>query len=282
VGLTTDGGTSYEWTATGSASGSDPYSKAGTSFTGVGTFAIGDYFYSGKQLDLTFFLGGAYNGSTMDNDLYTDGLIPTTDPYGLSTTVTTVPSNAVDWVKVELRDNGDHSTIQHSYAFFVDASGSLLNTDGTTGGKIIGAALQNYYIAVLHRNHMGIVSSAIVNLDASSPSYDFTTALSKAWDDATVTTNDAMKNVSGVFCLWEGDATDNGEVGYNGGGNDRLAVLTEVGSSTPGNTVTDTYSDNDVNMDGDVIYNGAGSDRVSILTVVGSSTPGVVYKVHLP
>ncbi len=284
IGLTTDGGTIYDWSETGAASGTDPYTMTASSFTGVGTFAVGDYFYSGKRLDLTFFLGGAYNGSNMNNDLYTSGVLltQTTDPYGLGTTVASVPTNAIDWVEVQLRDNTDNTVVQHSYAFFVDASGNLLNTDGTTGGKITGAVLQNYYVAVLHRNHLGVVSNALVPLNTATPAYDFTTSQSSAWQDVNITTNAAMKDVNGTFVLWEGDATNDGTVAYNGAGNDRLAILTEVGSSTPGNTINNTYSDNDVNMDGNVIYNGAGSDRIIVLTIVGSSTPGVVYTQHLP
>ena len=282
IGLTTDGGTTYDWSETGAASGTDPYSITNSTFTGIGTFAVGDYFYSGKRLDLTFLLGGAYNGSTMNNDLYTAGLIPLTDPYSLGTSVSSVPSNAIDWVKVELRSNADHSVVQHTYAFFIDANGNLLDTDGSTGGKITGATLQNYYVAVQHRNHLGVVSSALVDLSGATPSYDFTNLQSQAWQDGTIGTNAAMKDDGGTFVLWPGDATDNGEVGYNGAGNDRSAVLTEVGITTPGNTVNGTYSANDVNMDGDVIYNGAGSDRSTILSVVGITTPGIVYTEHIP
>lgn len=282
IGLTSDAGSTYEWAGTDAATGSDPYRLAGSTFTGVGTFAVGDYFYAGKQLDLVFFLSGAYNGSAMDNDLYTAALIPTTDPYSLGTTVTSVPSNAIDWVKVELRSNADHADVDYSFAFFVDASGNLLNTDGTTGGKITGAVLQNYYIAVTHRNHLGVVSSAVVDLSATSPTYDFTTALSSAWDDASVTTNDAMKNISGVFCLWEGDANSDGEVQYEGGNPDRISVLSAVGVSTPSNIITNTYSDNDVNMDTEVQYEGGNPDRITILSVVGVSTPSQIFYEHIP
>jgi len=284
VGLTTDNGGTYEWGGTSAASGSDPYTVAGSTFTGVGTFTVGDYYNAGKRLALKLFLAGPFNGSTMDKDLNTAGKIPTVDPYGISPDAPSIPTNAVDWVKIQLRDNGDNSSVIKNYSCFVDVNGNLLERDGTSGLNMTGFDNSTpYYVAVLHRNHFGVVSSATVDMSAASPSYDYTTAQAQAWQDGTITTNAAMKEVTtGVFGLWEGDATGNGEIAYNGGGNDRLAILTEVGSSTPGNTVLNVYSNNDVNMDADVIYNGAGSDRVSILTIVGSSTPGVVFTSHLP
>ena len=42
VGLTTNSGTTYNWKTYGSASGSDPYTRPGSTFTGIGTFAVGD------------------------------------------------------------------------------------------------------------------------------------------------------------------------------------------------------------------------------------------------
>ncbi len=286
IGLTTDAGTTYEWSETGAASGTDPYSMTNSTFTGIGTFAVGDYYYSGKRLDLKFFLAGTYNttNSNMDKTLNTASLIPTTDPYGMNTTAPSIPTDAVDWVKVILRDQTTPTTLIDSFAFFVDINGNLLDTLGNQGGKIFGVSLTQYNIEVFHRNHLPIMTSSSVDLNiAGTPSYDFTTALSQAWDDVTVTTNEAMKEVeTGVWGLWEGDATQDGSVSYNGGSNDRINVLNAVGASTPGNTVSNVYSVNDVNLSGSINYNGASNDRITILNVVGASTPGNVIQKHLP
>jgi hypothetical protein len=150
--------------------------------------------------------------------------------------------------------------------------------------KVTGIEKNNdLYVSVHHRNHLPVMSASTVSFSVAAPAYNFTTALAQAWDDATVTTNDAMKEVeSGTWALWEGDATVNGEVAYNGAGNDRIDVLNTVGASTPGNTITNTYSTKDVNMDGNVNYNGGGNDRITILNVVGASTPGSIIYKHLP
>ena len=149
--------------------------------------------------------------------------------------------------------------------------------------KFTGVAAGSYYVAVQHRNHFGIMSSSVVDLTASTPSYDFSDAQNKAWDNTSVTTNDAMKDLgSGKFGMWDGDANSDGTISYNGGGNDRIEVLNKVGASTPGNSVTDTYATEDVNMNGDVNYNGGGNDRISILNTVGASTPGATISQHIP
>jgi len=46
VGRTVDGGANYEWKQHGPSVGSDPFTQTGSVFTEVGTFTIGDYYYS--------------------------------------------------------------------------------------------------------------------------------------------------------------------------------------------------------------------------------------------
>ena len=288
VGLTTNSGVDYIWGETTAASGTNPYTVSGTHFTGVGTFTVGDYFYSGKRLDLKFFLAGAYNATNgnMDKTLNTAGLIPTTDPYGMNTTAPSIPTDAVDWVKVILRDKTTKTTLIDSFACFVDINGNLLDTLGNTGAKIFGVTLDQYYIEIFHRNHLPIMTTSSVNLNiAGTPSYDFSTALTQAWNDATVSTNDAMKEVeTGVWGLWEGDANNDGQIQYASGGNsDQGSILNEVGTTTPGNISNNVYKKTDVNMDGQVQYaSGGNSDQGTILNVIGTTTPGNIFKAHLP
>ena len=245
VGLTTNSGSSYTWSTVGAASGSGPYTRTGTGFSGIGTFAVGDYYYGGLAIDLKLFLAGAYNTTNhnMDKTLNDNSLVPTSDPYGMSTTVTSVPSNAVDWVKIVFRDGTTSTTKLDSVAKFVNQSGQVINEDGSNM-SITGLDKGSYYISVHHRNHLPAMTATTVNLSASSPSFDFTTALAQAWADATVTSNDAMKEVeNGVWALWEGDANNDGQIQYASGSN---------------------------------------SDKGSILNVIGTGTPGNIFKAHLP
>ena len=279
VGLTTNNGADYTWSETGAASGTNPYTKTGTSFTTTGTFGIGDYFYSGKRLDLKVFLAAAYNGTTMDKDLNTAGLIPAVDPYGVSLESTTIPTDAVDWIKVELRDQTTPTIVLHEYAFFVDVNGDILDRDGIVGGKITGATLTTpYNIAVLHRNHFGVMTSSTVDLDVASPSYDFSTTLNTAYDNPSISTNDAMKDLgSGVFGLWDGDANGDGMIRYDGTSNDRLVILNNLSNA---GTTLNGYEDTDINMDGITRYDGTNNDRLEILNLIPNA--GATFSRHLP
>ena len=282
IGKTTDNGATVNWGTDGSASGTDPYTKSEASLTSFGTFMVGDYYYGGIVIDLKAFLAAAYNtgNDNMDKTLNTAGLLPTTDPYSLSTTVSSVPTNAVDWVKIELRDAADNTSVLYSFARFIDQSGQVIEEDGSNF-KMTGVASGSYYIAILHRNHFGVMSNSTVDL-SNSPSLSFKTAQATAWQDGTISTNAAMKEVeTGVFALWDGDANDDGSVKYNGASNDKNEILSVVGLSTPNNIIS-SYSDSDVNMDGEVKYNGASNDKNEVLGIVGLSTPSAIKSQHLP
>lgn len=277
VGLTTNSGAVYEWTGTSAATGTDPYTLAGATFIGVGTFTVGDYFNSGKRLDLTLFLAGAYNGTTMDKDLNTGGLIPLVDPYLISDDAPSIPADAVDWVKIQLRDGTDNTSVLHTFSCFVDVNGNLLETDGTSGLNMTGFDISTpYYVAVLHRNHFGVVSSATVDMDATSPTYDYTTAQTQAWQD--IWANAAMKEVAtGVFGLWDGNAKSDNILRYNGTDNDRSEILN--GLPDEGSTVSG-YAGTDLNMDGITRYNGTDNDRSVILNNLPDE--GSTFFEHLP
>jgi len=282
VGLTTDNGSSYTWGSVGAASGSDPYTRQGTGFTGVGTFATGDYYYGGIEIDLQAFLAAAYNttNDNMDKTLNTAGLLPTTDPYSLNTTVSSVPANAVDWVKIQLRDPSNSATVLYSFARFIDQTGQVIEEDGSNF-TMTGVTSGSYYVAILHRNHFGVMSNSTIDL-SGSPTLSFKSAQATAWQDGSISTNSAMKEVeTGVFAMWEGDATGDGTIKYNGTGNDKNEILGVVGLSTP-NNIVNSYSASDINMDGDVKYNGTSNDKNEVLGVVGLSTPNDIKNEHLP
>jgi len=280
-GVTADNGTTVTWGNSAAATGTDPYALTSTGISVLGTFMVGDDYYSTINIDLKIFLAGAYNAANhnMDNNL--NALLPLTDPYGVGTTVTAIPATAVDWIKIELRDKNDRSNVLYSFARFIDQDGQVIN-ENETNCELPGVTRDSYYIAVMHRNHFGVVSNNTVDLTAT-PTLSFQTAQATAWQDAGITTNTAMMEVeTGVFALWSGDANGNGIISYEGGSNDRLEILTEVGELTPTNVLYGVYNNADVNMDGNVSYEGAGSDRLLVLSSVWVTTPTNTLSVHLP
>jgi len=281
VGVTTDNGANVSWGATGAAVGSNPYMRSTSAISTVGTFMVGDYYYGGLSIDLKVVLAAAWNATNnnMDKTLNTAGLIPLNDPYGLGTTVSSIPTNAVDWVKVELRNSSTPATVTNTYAKFVNQDGQIIEENGSNM-KVTGAATGNYYIAVLHRNHLGVITATAVSV-TESLAVNFKGAQATAWQDGSISTNTAMTEVeSGTFGLWNGDANNNGTISYNSTNNDRISVLNAL-SAVSGAVLSFVYNVNDVNMDGNVSYNAADNDRISILNSL-SAVPGVTYNQHIP
>ncbi|MCB9208091.1 MAG: hypothetical protein H6612_05820 [Ignavibacteriales bacterium] len=123
------------------------------------------------------FLEGPFNSGTMNPLL--NSSIPTTQPYSVSPwsyngTETTTSSfittnNIVDWVYLELRSGSSPSnatTVTNGKrAALLRNDGVILDTDGTTEIKFTGVTSGNYYLAILHRNHLPIISSQTIAIN---------------------------------------------------------------------------------------------------------------------
>jgi len=290
IGLTTDAGANVTWGSIGAATGSDPYTKSLDGITSVGTFMVADDYYKGYNLNLKLWLAGPYNATNddMDNDLNTAGgtlLIPTTDPYEGTTTVSSIHADIVDWVKIELRAS-NRTTVRKTYHAFVNTSGAIVDYNNSPFfAKEVDFSLTDYSIAIIHRNHFGVASSSNdINLRTTAGT-DFT-QLANVYDDATISYPLLPLQLleAGVYGLWTGDVNSDGKIVYNESNSDREVILTAVGgSSTMTNIVTNQYSASDLNLDRNVVYNESNSDRELILTNVGgSSTMTRIANTHLP
>ena len=226
---------------------------------------------------LTVFLGGPYDSQTgkMSTNLSDTNLTPLTEPYtalGYSYTAfilsnVTIANNIlsidptnkfVDWVVVEIRNAQNPSIVIASRPALLKSNGEVVSLDGTT--PILKTfSPNNYYVAVRHRNHLGIMTKDAVDINTS---VDLTTAPLYGVSPA--------KIVNGKNVLWPGDTNGNGQIKYSGSNNDRDPILTVVGSTTPGNTVS-TYNRADTNMDGIVKYTGDKNDRDIISTSLQTS-----------
>jgi hypothetical protein len=185
--------------------------------------------------------------------------------------------NVVDWVMVELRDAQVPQAILNLRVAFVLQDGTLIDTNTVTNTKIIfsNTESKSYYVAIRHRNHLGAMTAQPVSFATGSSTIDFASA-------ATVTygTN-ARKLISGVMTLWAGDANGDRQTKYNGASNDKNAILSKVGLTTPNNVITG-YHREDANLDGKVRYNGAANDKNVILGVAGISTANNVVVEQIP
>lgn len=116
------------------------------------------------NLEVTIFLQGPYSSNAMDANLST--LIPMTNPYGLNTIASSIPTNAVDWVKVEIRDSNTSTyNVLDQKACFVNTSGQLMETDGTVGITFDNLEVTSGYLVVTHRNHLGVMTNSLITFE---------------------------------------------------------------------------------------------------------------------
>lgn len=253
------------------------------------------------------FLQGAYDaGSGMMNDnLRTLGFIPTTQPYssapyagkfthvltgGAEVTTPAVlavtgPNAIVDWVFIELRDKNNNANVIATRAALVQRDGDVVDVDGVSPVKFSNLVGNEYYVAIRHRNHLGVMSANTIFLNLVGAPCDFTNGsvaefnfgIQNNINYATLAQKDLNPGVRGLHA---GNADPDNKVKYQGAGSDRNAILTQV-LNHPGNTLFEFnynfatgYYSGDINMDGQVKYQGAGNDSNFLLNMVLNYTTG--------
>jgi hypothetical protein len=187
-----------------------------------------------------------------------------------------VTTDIVDWVLVELHDATTPSTIIARKACFIREDGQIVDLDKVSNPSFTGVGANNYYVVIKHRNHLPIRSATTVFVNGATPVlYDFTTAQSQAFQNGAVTSNAAMKDFSGVFCMWGGNVNANNNTKYTGPQNDALALLALLGANQAA-ILSNVYSGGDVNMDGTVRYTGPNNDALALLAVLSANQAAVI------
>ena len=153
------------------------------------------------------------NSTDMHTALATGELLPTSQPFGNSPfnyqgteQLGVSMDDIVDWVFVQLRDANDKDVVVHQKAALLRKDGFLVNEKG---GETIdfGVSRQSsYYIAVYHKSHLPVLSSAphLFTADNTSTICDFTAS------EASAMGIDQLKNMQGKFALNAGDFDNNG------------------------------------------------------------------------
>ncbi|MFK7970457.1 MAG: HYR domain-containing protein [Bacteroidia bacterium] len=209
------------------------------------------------RLPLSAKLEGAFDISAgnMRTTLNTQNLLPTTEPYtslgytfvggGGESITATVQKNTdiVDWVLVELRDQTDPRIIIASRAALLLKDGTIVDTDGVSDVRVNVNTAVPYHVAILHRNHVGVMTANAVmmgtSLDFSDPNFQIFGA-------------GATRYVSqGNAMLVAGDADGNGQVQNT---DDVMLWMPAAGKNG--------YQAADYNLDGQV----QNSDKILIWT----------------
>ncbi len=234
-------------------------------------------------------LHGPYDPGSglMTDGLRANGLIPLNEPYtalgfpnvqgggeSMDPAVLTATGDdaIIDWIHVQLRDAGN--TIIATRNALLQADGDIVDTDGVSPLRFK-ASNGLYHIAVMHRNHLSIMSLNTIALSSAPATVNFSNG-----DTPTYGLN-AQAMEPGAFLLWCGDVNADGELKYTGSGNDRDPILVAIGGTVPTNTITG-YLSEDVNMDGETKYTGSDNDRDPILVNIGGTVPTNTLVEQLP
>lgn len=227
-----------------------------------------------------FLQGAALNPNTgeealMRDDLRILGLLPTTSPYsdGLTcnasvfNTGSSPENDIVDWIWVELRDQNNNNTVLRSTSALLQRDGDIVSTDGVSNLSIL-VSSDNYFIAVKHRNHLGIMSANTFLLSNSTTTIDFTDTNNTATYGSYALTTIGMPN--GISSMWCGDVNGDNITQYEGANADPPNILSNA-SNHPDNFlnlqtfVVNGYSNFDVDMNGTSQYTGTDADTPYIL-----------------
>jgi hypothetical protein len=167
------------------------------------------------------FLQGAYMYCmpTMCTELYNNSVLPTTQPYnvapwnyaGTEEWTDPLPTNAVDWVLVELRSDINDADFITQKAGMLLSDGSIVDTDGGLL-KFPGYDMDFYYVVITHRNHLPIMTASDILLQSQSVLYDFTTSDSQSYFDAGIGGTPLADNGDGTWSMFAGDGNGDGFV----------------------------------------------------------------------
>ena len=124
------------------------------------------------SIDLKIYLEGPYNGAgSHTNSISSLPDFPADQPFNIqpwnysgNESISNPPSNIVDWVLVALKRDIDTLNPNPETALYVTRKAGILKTDGyivNTDGSPINFTIEpgNYYLVVVHRNHLEIMSA---------------------------------------------------------------------------------------------------------------------------
>ncbi len=177
---------------------------------------------------------------------------------------TTGPNAIVDWVFLELRSKNDPSFRLLTRSALLQRDGDIVDLDGMSP-VVFRTKVDTYYVAIRHRNHLGIMTAQPVPLTrnrALPTSVDFTA------DPAATFGTNAQKTVGAYQVMWAGNPDANKYCVYQGAGvasPDRDYIFFEVfldPANTNGsfNHIAHGYLQSDTNLDGKAIFQGLNND----------------------
>ncbi|MEO0895541.1 MAG: FG-GAP-like repeat-containing protein [Bacteroidota bacterium] len=184
---------------------------------GQRAFAFADSIFNKDiaSVEVKAFLQGPFRLGVMKDDYKMNDLIPLEDPFGLHTVADASVIDKeeaeapIDWVLLELRDANDSTIIVDSAAALIQATGELVNPKGGSTISFYKVPPGDYFVALKHANHLGVMTANPISLGIDAPMVDFTKPTTPVYE---VNGGEAMKNDNGKMMLWAGDANQDGVI----------------------------------------------------------------------
>jgi len=134
----------------------------------------------------------------------------------------------VDWVRIELRDKNDYTSIVATRSGLVQRDGDVIDLNGEMGLRFKGLDVDDYYIVVNHRNHLGAMTEAAQTPEQYTDLVDFTvtetgfftygTSKFAQYDYTGLAQAELSgrpsSNLTGYRALWAGDSDGNGRIKF--------------------------------------------------------------------
>ncbi len=137
---------------------------------------------------------------------------------------------------VELRDATDSSIIIASQSALIQRDGDVVSVTGSDVSFNIPQG--DYFVAIKHRNHLGIISASTVALSSTGTFLDFSS-------DSTLASGGSLALVdigNGFFAMYAGDATGDGNI-----------LNTDIINAISNSGGINVYNSADTNMDGNIL-----------------------------
>lgn len=228
----------------------------------------------------TALLRGSWTaGPNMTTSLNSGGIIPLSQPYNVTPfnytgteNVASIPNaNIVDWVLLELRkptsglpQDALSGTLIGRKAGFLLNNGSVVDLDGVTPISFDINKQGAAFMAVRHRNHLGVLSISLPSNATGTYTNDYR-VLANSYK-ATGTSSDPVILLAGGvhYGLWAGDANKSGNLAAS----DVNAVKLAIASSATGYQLTD------VNLTANIAASDINLVKLMIAASATGSLPG--------
>ncbi len=171
----------------------------------------------------------------------------------------------VDWILVELRHGNRQDSIVATRSCLLQRDGDVVGPDGDSILHFNLVRSSNYYVAVRHRNHLGVITESPSLLSPTSQLIDFRSPNLGVKGSGT-----RVMLSNGQMALWGGDFNANRQTVFQGPNNDVLQLFFNVmtdadNTSNLANFILEGYLTTDFDLDGKSIFQGPTNERSSML-----------------